>query len=87
MHEMTCMRSHSSSQSHLSHHMMVYDACLHRIQKQLHPGWVASRQARPEMCAMWNAEEQQRGVCNTRGIDLYRRPLPAEVAAASLAFL
>ena len=31
--------------------------CVFRVAKQLHPGWVASRQARPELGTMWRPED------------------------------
>jgi len=51
-----------------------------KVQKQLHPGWVASRQNKPDMRSLWKQEEQQPEVCNTRGVALYSRPSAQAVA-------
>lgn len=55
-----------------------------RMGKQLHPGWVASRQARPELGALWSAKEQQPGVVRTCPVALYERPRAQQVAEALL---
>ncbi|GFH11244.1 WD_REPEATS_REGION domain-containing protein [Haematococcus lacustris] len=53
--------------------------------KQLHPGWVAARQQKPELRSLWDAEEQQQQVCSAKGIAVYQRPDPHQVATACLA--
>lgn len=58
-----------------------------RMGKQLHPGWVASRAARPDMAALWNAAEQMRGVCKTRPVAVYMRPKMADVCEELLEVL
>ena len=50
------------------------------MHKQLHPGWVASRAARPELSSMWRPQDVSAEVCNTRGVAVYVRPTPAQVA-------
>ena len=57
-----------------------------RLAKQLHPGWVAARAGslKPELGALWSAEEQQPGVCSTGPVALYRRPRAREVVEAML---
>ncbi|KAG2485595.1 hypothetical protein HYH03_015659 [Edaphochlamys debaryana] len=55
-----------------------------KLSKQLHPGWLASRTARPELRALWRPEERLAEVCNTRGVALYTPPSPAGVAAGLL---
>eukprot|EP00955_Chlamydomonas_euryale_P112102 366112-Chlamydomonas_euryale.AAC.8 len=58
-----------------------------RVGKQLHPGWVASRAAKPEIGALWSEAEQTPGVCKTRPVAVYMRPKPADVSDALLALL
>lgn len=55
-----------------------------RLPKQLHPGWVASRSARPELASLWCARDHQMQVCHTRGVAVYTPPTPAAVAACLL---
>lgn len=56
-----------------------------RLGKQLHSGWVASHQSRPEMGDLWSAADQQRGVCSTRPVSMYVRPSAKDVARVLLA--
>eukprot|EP00798_Chlamydomonas_sp_ICE-L_P022543 gene22543-29669_t len=56
-----------------------------RHQKQLHPGWVATRQTRPDIHTLWDAGGEQPGVCEPRGVDVWQRPTSLDVAALILA--
>lgn len=60
------------------------DPSSQRLPKQLHPGWLASKQRRPDMGALWSAAEQQHGVCGTRPMAMYERPQASSVAAVVL---
>ncbi|EFJ50437.1 hypothetical protein VOLCADRAFT_88779 [Volvox carteri f. nagariensis] len=56
-----------------------------RAAKHLHPGWVASRQLKPELEALWRPTDHAHEACNTRGVAFYMPPTTAEIAASAVA--
>lgn len=56
-----------------------------RVPKQLDGRWVANRQLRPQLEALWRPADWQLEVSSTQAVALQQRITPERVAAALLA--